>query len=50
MEEIQETREELLKKLGEFLIEEMPSITNVYTQKGYNEALKLYLDATEEKW
>lgn len=50
MEEIQKTREELLKKLGEFLIEEMSSITSEYTQQGYIEALKLYLNATEEAW
>lgn len=50
MEEIQKTRDELLQKLGTFLIEEMSSITSEYTQKGYIEALKLYLDATEEEW
>ena len=52
MEEIQNTRVELLQKLGTFLIEEMSAITSEYTQKGYIEALKLYLDATEqdEEW
>lgn len=50
MEEIQNTRVELLQKLGTFLIEEMSAITSEYTQKGYIEALKLYLDATDEGW
>ena len=50
MVETQKAREELLKKLGTFLIEEMSSITNEYMWKGYIEALKLYLDATEEAW
>lgn len=50
MEEIQKTRDELLNKLCEFLIKEMASITHEYMWKGYTEALKLYLDATEEAW
>lgn len=50
MEEIQNTRVELLQKLGTFLIEEMSSITSEYTHQGYIEALKLYLDATDEGW
>lgn len=50
MEEIQNTREELLKQLGTFLIKGMASITNEYFYKGYIEALKLYLDATNEEW
>ena len=50
MEEIQKTREELLKKLCEFLIKEMALITNEHMRKGYIEILKLYLDATEEAW
>lgn len=50
MEEIQNTREELLKQLGTFLRENMYVITNESQQKGYIEALKLFLDATEEEW
>lgn len=50
MVETQKAREELLKKLGTFLIEEMSSITSEYTQEGYIKALKLFLDATEEGW
>lgn len=49
MVETQKAREELLKKLGTFLIEEMSSITSEYTQEGYIKALKLFLDATEEE-
>ena len=48
MEEIQKAREELLKQLGTFLIKTTASITNEYFYKGYIEALKLYLDATEQ--
>lgn len=47
MVEIQKTREKLLKQLGTFLIEEMSLITSEYTQRGYIEVLKLYLDATK---
>lgn len=52
MEEIQNTRVEPLKQLGTFLRENMYVITNESQQKGYIEALKLYLDATEqdEEW
>ena len=50
MEEIQNTRVELLKQLGTFLSENMYVITNESQQKGYIEALKLFLDATEEEW
>ena len=50
MEEIQNTRVELLKQLGTFLRENMYVITNESQQKGYIEALKLYLDATDEGW